>query len=305
MPQSKLLSNTVKQKAPVIALNSRVLDPPVDTGKQLRNFQLSDLLSRDLEINLIIQAFSDYIQTEFPHGGYQYENIEMGLSLDSGVTRGHLASYGLKMQSRSMGEITFYRETRFNADELSNLEDLLCTLIYPVKNALMYQVALESAHTDPLTGLSNRTAMEKLLPREIELSNRHSQTMAIMVMDLDGFKAINDRYGHDVGDQVLRDVGGVLQSAVRNTDLLYRFGGDEFVGGLPQTDINGAFEVSERIRQGVEKLKISSPEISSHIEISIGITMLRSGDKFNNAFKRADKALYQAKKGGKNRIVII
>ena len=305
MPQSKILSNAVKQKAQVIALNSRVSESFVDNEKQLKNFQLSDLLSRDLEIDHIIEAFSRYLQSEVPHCGYQYQCAELGLSLDSGKVRDHLASYRLKIQSRPLGEITFYRETRFNADELHNLEDLLCSLIYPVKNAIMYQVALNSAYTDPLTGLSNRVAMEKLLPREIELSNRHSHAMAILVMDLDGFKDINDQCGHDVGDQVLRDVGEVLQSAVRNTDLLYRFGGDEFVGGLPQTDINGALEVSERIRKGVEKLTISCSEISDNLEISIGITMLRTGDSFNNAFKRADKALYQAKKGGKNRIIII
>ncbi len=305
MPQSKILSSTVKQKAQVIALNSRALDPLADNEKQLRNFQLSDLLSRDLDTEHIIKAFSKYIQTEIPHSGYQYKCAEMGMSLDSGNSRNHLASYRLTLQSHPLGEITFYRGTRFRADELSNLEDLLCSLIYPIKNALMYKVALKSAYTDPLTGLSNRVAMEKLLPREIELSNRHSHSMAILVMDLDGFKEINDHCGHDVGDQVLRDVGEVLQSAVRNTDLLYRFGGDEFVGGLPQTDINGALEVSERIRQGVEKLTISRSEISDSIEISIGITMLRAEDNFDNAFKRADKALYQAKKGGKNRIIII
>lgn len=305
MPQSKILSSTVKQKAQVIAFNSRVLDPLANNEKQLRNFQLSDLLSRNLEIEPIIKAFSKYIQTEIPHSGCQYKSTEMGISLDSGNPRYNLASYRLTLQSHLLGEITFFRETRFRADELSNLEDLLCSLIYPVKNALMYEVALKSAYTDPLTGLSNRVAMEKMLPREIELSNRHSHTMAILVMDLDGFKEINDNCGHDVGDQVLRDVGEVLQSAVRNTDLLYRFGGDEFVGGLPQTDINGALEVSERIRQGVEKLTIPDSEISNNIEISIGITMLRTKDSFNNAFKRADKALYQAKKGGKNRIIII
>lgn len=305
MPQSKILSNTVKQKAQVIALNSRVFNPLVNNEKQLRNFQLSDLLSKDLEIECIIKAFSEYIQTEIPHSGYQYKCAEMKVSLDSGNSRDNLASYRLTLQSHPLGEITFCRDTPFNADELSKLEDLLCSLIYPVKNALLYQVALKSAYTDPLTGLSNRAAMEKLLPREIELSNRHSHAMAILVMDLDGFKEINDNCGHDVGDQALRDVGEVLLSAVRNTDLLYRFGGDEFVGGLPQTDINGALEVSERIRRGVERLTIPGSEIFDNIGISIGITMLRTGDSFSNAFKRADKALYQAKKGGKNRIIII
>lgn len=307
MPQSTILPHAAKQKAQVIALNSRVLNKTTDSEKQLKIFHLSDLLSRDLEIENIIEAFSSEIQTEIPHSGYQYECPDIEPVISNGEISDHHVSYRLKIQSRQLGEIRFYRDTRFSADELVTLEDLLCSLIYPVKNALMYRIALNSAYTDPLTGLSNRVAMEKLLPREIELSNRHSHAMAILVMDLDGFKEVNDQCGHDVGDQVLRDVGQVLKSAVRNTDLLYRFGGDEFVGGLPQTDINGALEVSERIRHGVESMDIACQEIdfSEKIEISIGITMLRDGDNFNNAFKRADKALYRAKKGGRNRIIII
>ena len=116
MPQSKILSSTVKQKAQVIALNSRVLDPIANNEKQLRNFQLSDLLSRNLEIENIINAFSIYMQTEIPHSGYQYKCSEMGMLLDSGKSGKNLASYRLTLQSHQLGEITFYRGTRFRTD---------------------------------------------------------------------------------------------------------------------------------------------------------------------------------------------
>jgi len=305
MPQSTILYETAKNKAQVIALDPRVLDQDSSNERHLRVLRLSDLLSRNLEIEQIVDVFASEIQPEFPHSGYTYECDDIGLCVSKGETKTHRANYRLRIQNRQLGEITFFRDKVYSSDELCNLEDLLCALIYPVKNALMYQIALKSAYSDPLTGLSNRAAMEKLLPREIELANRHGHSMAILVMDLDGFKQINDRCGHDTGDQVLRDVGQVLQAAVRNTDLLYRYGGDEFVGGLVQTDINGALEVSERIRRGVEALSISDPMLTGNIEMSIGITMLRPDDCFSNAFKRADKALYQAKQGGKNRIIII
>ena len=305
MPQSTILYETAKNKAQVIALDPRVLDQATNSEKHLRILRLSDLLSRNLEIEQIVDVFASEIHAEFPHSGYEYGCDDIELSISKGETRAHNANYRLRIHNRQLGEITFYRDTGYSSDELCNLEDLLCALIYPLKNALMYQIALKSAYSDPLTGLSNRAAMEKLLPREIELANRHAHSMALLVMDLDGFKQINDLCGHDAGDQVLRDVGQVLQAAVRNTDLLYRYGGDEFVGGLAQTDINGALEVSERIRRGVETLSVSDPEHSGNIEMSIGITMLRPDDCFSNAFKRADKALYQAKQGGKNRIIII
>ncbi len=305
MPQSTILYETVKNKAQVIALDPRGLDKSADNEKTLRVLQLVDILSRNLDIEQIIDVFAHEIQSLIPHSGYQYQASDLGLEFAKGEAVGSSAKYRLKIQSRQLGEISFFRESSFSNEELCNLEDMLCAMIYPVKNALMYQVALKSAYRDPLTGLNNRAAMEKLLPREIELANRHAQSMALLVMDLDGFKQINDRYGHDAGDQVIRDVGEVLHAAVRNTDLLYRYGGDEFVGGLVQTDINGALEVSERIRRGVESLSGHGDHVSGKIEMSIGITMIRADDDFGNAFKRADSALYQAKQGGKNRIIII
>ena len=197
-----------------------------------------------------------------------------------------------------------YKRSNFTSYELCDLEELLCALIYPVKNALMYEIALKSAYRDPLTGLNNRTAMEKNLSREIDLAKRYNQSMALLVMDLDGFKQINDSKGHDVGDQVLREVADVISQVVRNTDLLYRYGGDEFVGGLAQTDIHGAIDVCERIRSSIQNLKFVEFGVSSRVQVSIGITLVRHSDSFLSAFKRADKALYQAKLNGKNQIII-
>jgi len=305
MAQSTILYETAKTKAHVIALEPRMSAKNKGDKKHLGILQLSDLLSRSLEIEQIIAVFAQEIQSKIPHVGYRYKVGDIGLDIIKGDAIGPCANYRLKLQNCQLGEISFFREHIFSSEELCALEELLCVLIYPVKNALMYQVALKSAYRDPLTGLNNRAAMEKLLPREIELANRHAQSMALMVMDLDGFKQINDRNGHDVGDRVLRDVGEILQSAVRNTDLLYRYGGDEFVGGLAQTDINGALEVSERIRRGVESLSSYGQAVLDNIEMSIGITMVRPDDNFTNAFKRADNAMYKAKQGGKNRIIII
>ena len=211
----------------------------------------------------------------------------------------------MSVQNHQIGELTLFRNNRFSSEDVCELEELLCALIFPVKHAVMYQVALKSAYSDPLTGLNNRTSMEKNLPREIELSKRHQHSMAILVMDLDGFKKINDNQGHDIGDQVLREVGKVILNAVRNTDLLYRYGGDEFVGGLVQTDLEGALDVSERIRMGIEKLGQNSNLPIDNVKVSIGLTMVQPEDCFKLAFKRADKALYAAKLAGKNRVEVL
>ena len=308
MSQTTQLVNSEKSipqiPAQVIALDPRAGDRAQGHEKHLRILQLSDLLARNLEIEPIIEAFMEKIADDVAYCGYRFSCEDINVTVEAGVIEGYNANYRLKIQNRLLGELTLFKLTSFNSRELCDLEDLLCSLIYPIKNALMYQIALKSAYRDPLTGLNNRMAMEKNLPREIDLAKRHSQSMALLVMDLDGFKEINDGFGHDVGDQVLREVAEVISHVVRNTDLVFRYGGDEFVGGLAQTDVHGAIDVCERIRSSVEQLDLSGFGVSGQVRVSIGITLVRQGDIFQVAFKRADKALYQAKLNGKNQIII-
>jgi diguanylate cyclase (GGDEF)-like protein len=290
--------------AQVIALDPRRGNAAQSDKKRLRLLQISDLLSRNLEITQVIETFMAEIAIEIDFCGYRFNCDDIDTSIEQGVIEGFNANYRLKIQNRLLGELTLFKRSSFNSQELCELEDLLCPLIYPIRNALMYQIALKSAYRDPLTGLNNRTSMEKNLPREIDLAKRHSQSMALLVMDLDGFKQINDSCGHDIGDQVLREVAQVIRQVVRNTDLVYRYGGDEFVGGLAQTDIHGAIDVSERIRSSIDELDLQKCGAVGRVQISIGITLVRKSDNFLTTFKRADKALYQAKINGKNQIII-
>ena len=308
MSQTTQLFNSEKSisqvPAQVIALDPRSVEKEQGNRKHLRILQLSDLLSRHLEIAQIIEVFMAEIADDVNYCGYRFSCGDINATLENGVIEGFNANYRLKIQNRILGELTLFKRSSFNSGELCELEDSLCSLIYPIKNALMYQIALKSAYRDPLTGLNNRLAMEKNLPREIDLAKRHSQSMALLVMDLDGFKEINDGFGHDVGDQVLREVAEVISQVVRNTDLVYRYGGDEFVGGLAQTDIHGAIDVSERIRSSIDNLDLNAFGVNGQVQVSIGITLVRQGDNFLSTFKRADKALYQAKLNGKNQIII-
>ncbi len=308
MSQTTQLVNSGKSiaqmPAQVIALDTRSTERSQGNKKHLRILQLSDLLSRHLDIASIIDAFTAEIAEEVDFCGYRFRCDDINASIESGVIEGFSANYRLKIQNRLLGELILFKRSSFNSGELCELEDSLCALIYPIKNALMYQIALKSAYRDPLTGLNNRLSMEKNLPREIDLAKRHSQSMALLVMDLDGFKEINDGFGHDVGDQVLREVAEVISHVVRNTDLVYRYGGDEFVGGLAQTDIHGAIDVCERIRSSIDSLDLGAFGVKGRVQVSIGITLVRHGDDFLSTFKRADKALYQAKLNGKNQIII-
>jgi len=310
MPQSTVLFNNGNNKSAtrlhsqIISLDSRNDDQVVSDKKYLKILQLSDLLSRHLDVETIITTFCKEIQSYVAHDGYRFVSEDLSNPISKGNVNCHSLAYQMRFKEQDIGEIVVYRKKRFSTNEVCQYEDLLCALVHPLRNGLMYSLAIQSAYQDPLTGLSNRRSMEEYLPREICLSKRYDRTMALLIMDLDGFKKINDELGHDIGDRVLQLVGKELTHAVRNTDLLFRYGGDEFVSGLPQTDVQGALDVAERIRDGISHIDLSDCESAERINVSIGISMLQAGDDFKRIFKRADKALYKAKDSGKNCIKV-
>ncbi|MFT5505505.1 MAG: hypothetical protein ACI8XC_003225, partial [Gammaproteobacteria bacterium] len=228
MPQLINFADGAERLSEAVAIEPRFPDKASKDEKYLRALQLGNLLSRSQDVVNILRTFFNEIEAEIKFNGYRYVSEEAEANYSEGETRGYSVNYRLKVESLVLGELIIFLPDPPAGDQISQIEDLLCALVYPLKNALMYQVALKSAFRDPLTGLNNRSSMEKFLPREIDLCKRHHQDMALLVVDLDAFKAINDQFGHDVGDQVLSSVAEVMISVVRNTDLLYRYGGDEF-----------------------------------------------------------------------------
>jgi len=148
------------------------------------------------------------------------------------------------------------------------------------------------AYRDPLTGTKNRYAWEA------DFNHWDGQLVSVLVVDVDNFKRINDTYGHLVGDQVLKQVGQVLRRIVRKTDLVYRYGGEEFVIILPQTPFEAAFERAELIRLCIAQQVKADGE---GVTCSVGIA---EGTKLFDTLVRADQALYRAKRSGKNTVSI-
>ena len=183
------------------------------------------------------------------------------------------------------------------------IENLLAGLLYPLRNTLLYQRAVESATIDPLTGVRNRAAMDSAMKREIGLALRHKTPLSVILMDIDHFKSINDRHGHLYGDQALKAVAQCAEQSVRESDMIFRYGGEEFLILLTGTDLSGAELLAERIRQNIETM---SPQTDKAIQmtVSLGVTTLIQGDDINSLFQRMDNALYRAKDAGRNRTVI-
>lgn len=168
------------------------------------------------------------------------------------------------------------------------------------------QMSIELAITDGLTGLFNRRYMETHLGTLVDQSAARGKPIAVLVLDIDYFKAINDGYGHDAGDEVLREFALRIRKAIRNIDLACRYGGEEFVIVMPETDMAVATMVAERLRRRIasEPFAIEKGARSLEVTISIGIAALSGvADNAATILKRADQALYRAKRDGRNRVV--
>jgi two-component system cell cycle response regulator len=168
------------------------------------------------------------------------------------------------------------------------------------------QLSLEMAITDQLTGLHNRRYMERHLSNLISNAGKTGKPLAFLIIDIDYFKAVNDTHGHDIGDEVLRDFAARIGANVRGIDLACRYGGEEFVVAMPDTDIAFASMVAERLRRSVESspFEISRDPKKLNVTISIGIAASEGEkDTAEALLRRADQALYRAKRDGRNRVV--
>jgi len=160
--------------------------------------------------------------------------------------------------------------------------------------------------TDPLTGTGNRFQLQQRLDQEVHYARRHREPLAMLLLDLDHFKRVNDTHGHPVGDKVLMETGAILVDSVRTEDAVFRYGGEEFCILVRQTDRAGLAILGERIRYLVSRAEVEGPEGPIQVTISIGVAALIPGDDEGgeDLLRRADQALYRAKEGGRNRVVL-
>src|SRR5947208_11062991 len=167
------------------------------------------------------------------------------------------------------------------------------------------QMSIEMAITDALTGLYNRRYMESHIGTLVEQAAARGKPLTVLVLDIDYFKSINDTHGHDAGDDVLREFAIRIRKSIRGIDLACRYGGEEFVVVMPETDMAVATVVAERLRRRIasEPFPIQQGARAIDVTISIGLAALGRDDNAARVLKRADQALYRAKRDGRNRVV--
>jgi len=207
------------------------------------------------------------------------------------------------------GGFIFYGETiqDLSENEKAILELILEHAFVVVENAYLYEKIRLKSLTDELTGLYNRRYFFERLKEEYERTKRYSESeFSVIMLDIDHFKRINDTYGHMAGDIVLKKLARIMKNSIRSTDIVARFGGEEFIFLLPQTPLKGGVVFAERLRKTVETCKFKALEYEIPVTISIGVSSYNNQLPYtvDDIIKNTDEALYQAKEKGRNRVCV-
>lgn len=190
---------------------------------------------------------------------------------------------------------------RLTVQQQTLLHELHTQFCIPLGHAVAYRHLLNQTTTDPLTGIGNRAGYEQHIQRLMSQFERHQSQFALLVIDLDNFKHVNDNFGHQHGDKALQEVATILNASLRDEDLAFRFGGDEFCCLLNAIEAKQVSHVAERIRKGIER----SGLLHQHnVTASIGGAIVNSGDSITSLFSRADSAVYRVKAKRKNAVIL-
>jgi diguanylate cyclase (GGDEF)-like protein len=227
--------------------------------------------------------------------------------------RPYLFHFDCSRPITSQAEHMYQNITIFPLASLTGQVEQVCLVIYDVTNEAVSRLGMESlnrqlekiSQVDGLTGLCNRRFWDEQFVMEYKRGMRSESPSTLVMLDIDNFKQVNDTYGHPAGDEVIKKLAEIIKKTTRDTDVLGRYGGEEFTMILPDTPVANVEFVAERIRRLVEKCNVVYDEISIKFTISIGIAGFKQSYKDSTQWlDLADKALYQAKALGKNRVIL-
>ena len=280
------------------------LEPNRQSTLELLEIRLTQGLQRTLDIESLLEFFCKEIAEIVPCDSVAYQNSEHRVAFAYGKIGTHICQYHLELEGQPLGELICTRDKPFGDLDLHTIESLTATLVYPLRNALLYQQAISMALQDSLTGVGNRKALERALSREANLASRHDTPLSMLMIDIDHFKQINDTHGHAAGDQALTHVTEMIAAVSRQSDEIFRYGGEEFIVLLNDTDTKNANDLAERIRKAIEHTEVCLGNSQFNLTVSIGVAGYNPSTGKDWMFKEADAALYRAKNNGRNQVKV-
>lgn len=259
-----------------------------------------DLISRlqqSMEPETLLAIFREEVSKFLPVCGLTFRcDKEVFTVAMSGTSKCSL-EVGLRVKGDTIGRIEYDFTQTLILEQKHQLSQLTQLLSYPLRNALEFRQMKHLALNDSLTGLANRNQFNLSFKDSVTESQKKQVSFSLLVLDLDGFKRINDEFGHQTGDLVLTTFAQILVDCCRDGDQVFRFGGDEFTVLLNNADKKSARYLSDRIYDAVLSNNLL---VQFKVSCSIGTARYQLGDSFNSLFERADLALYRAKSNGKN-----
>jgi len=297
--------NTISQvDPPRLTLVSSAAQPVHQPTEAIDTVRFLQAMTVSLDLDEVLETLNDFLRELVDHSGWEYRHAEYGCEFSGGTPDRHRLEYDLTLNGQEMGILKLMRGRRFSEKDQMRIESLLGLAAQSLRNALRFFETAQQLERDPLTGLGNRRAFNMQGGQWLADSVRHRHPIALLVMDLDRFKGVNDTYGHPVGDQLLRAVADTLTSVTRTADLCVRMGGDEFAVLLPGTDLSAAMECAERIRLALVQKSVVTPTGETVTgRVSIGVAAYRAGMDLDQLYLQADDALYAAKRAGSNRVL--
>ena len=289
MQTLNILENTIPTFNALNALN--VLANRTSANNK-SNSSLLEQLQTTLALDKLLDIFAMEAARYIKFSGLYFKSKIVSKTLRGSRKAKHERQFELKLNDEFIGTISYSIDNPISMHHYQDLQRIHQIVLYPLKNALQYHQAIQLAMQDCLTGLGNRRYFDEQLKRAMHNANRHHAQVGLVLGDLNKFKAINDTYGHSVGDQVLIQFANILRTCVRDSDSVFRFGGDEFAVIVENASEYALDIIHSRINNALKSNIILA---KYQVGCSLGTTFMNRADNEQTFFERADQALYRQK----------
>lgn len=260
---------------------------------------LTERLQTTLDLEQLLAIYCDAVRQKVALDSLSFATDELVLAVFGSIHHKPQHSAALYADGEYLGQLVYSKKIGFSSADLKQLNRFHQHLVFPLRNALRFAQVRRQALHDHMTGAGNRLLLDESIQHALSLKQRYHFDYVLLLLDLDGFKQVNDNHGHLTGDLILQHFTAVIKAQLRGYDRLFRYGGDEFIVLLQDADMKSAQHVFDRILAGLQ----ADPLLHQHgIGCSAGAVFLQPELSSQALLKQADSALYKAKKSGKGRL---